>query len=283
MNIPLKDSNGLVLLSTVATARRLGLDNVGVITPQVGTNALYLPMVIEQVTTRYIDNLKFCLYDCRSALGKFFSRELDKNKREWESTLTNDPKHRFIVDYNADRLDKLLQRHIPRRVIFSPNNILSKLVLAILNTLTQYRPNGFQYFNGYEKDLIAKAYFTYRLVHLCMQAEQNGHNVMLETLRCRYTQSHDDDEQNKITACYDKMGEWQLPDSWASIAMRTKQLVDIVACDVPYDDKEQIRRYAIRVTKGAPLFNLLELKTEKEMQSIVDELQSFNIIEPKTN
>ena len=106
---------------------------------------------------------------------------------------------------------------------------------------------------------------------------------MRETLRCRYTQSHDDDEHKKIAACYDKMGEWQLPDSWANIAMRAKQLVDIVACDVPYDDKEQIRRYVLRATQGAPLFNLLELKTENEMQSIVDELQSFNIIEPKTN
>lgn len=283
MHIPLKHSGGLVILPTVATAMRLELDNYGDITPQVGINALYLPMALEEVTTRYIDNLKFCLYDCRTAFGKFFSRELDKRKREWESTLTTDPKHREVVRLNADRLDKLLQRHVPRRIIFSPDNILSKFILATLKTMTDYYPNGFQYFNGYEKDLIAKAYFTYRLVHLCVQAERNGHRIMRDTLRCRYAQSQSESERREISRCYDKMGEWKLPESWTWVAVRTKQLIEVVACGEEYDDKERLRKFVLDVSKDAPLTNLLEYNTEREMENIVEELQNFNIIEPKRN
>lgn len=283
MHIPLKHSGGLVILPTVATAMRLELDNYGDITPQVGTNALYLPMALEEVTTRYIDNLKFCLYDCKTKVGKFFSQELDKRKREWESTITTDPKHREVVKYNADRLDKLLQRHVPRRVIFSPNNYLSRFVLAALKTMTDYYPNGFKYFNGYEKDIIVKAYFTYRLVHLCIQAERNGCNIMCDTLRCRYAQCDDARERAEIDKCYNRLSEWEIPESWVWVAARTKQLVEVVACGEQYDDKERLRKFVLDVSKDAPLTNLLEYNTEQEMQNIIDELQHFNIIEPKRN
>ena len=66
-----------------------------------------VPIAIERVTARYIDNLKFCLCDCQTALGKYFSREIDKRKREWERTLRDNPEYRQTIERNTERLDEI--------------------------------------------------------------------------------------------------------------------------------------------------------------------------------
>ena len=105
MLVPIKESTRPVLIVTKATSMRLGLSNVGAITPQIGQDALYVPIAIERVTARYIDNLKFCLCDCQTALGKYFSREIDKRKRDWERTLRDNPEYRQTIERNTERLD----------------------------------------------------------------------------------------------------------------------------------------------------------------------------------
>lgn len=278
MLVPIKESTRPVLIVTKATSMRLGLSNVGAITPQIGQDALYVPIAIERVTARYIDNLKFCLCDCQTALGKYFSREIDKRKREWERTLRDNPEYRQTIERNTERLDTMLSKYVPRRVIYSSYNTLSRIAQIVLSTVAKHRPMGLSQLNrGYEKDLILKAYFTYRLVHLCMEAEGNAMGIIHETMRYRYATARTEAERKKIERIYNDSKEWEPPESWVYIAARCKQLVEVVASVKPYDDKKSITDYVDRVTAKGKMCEVLDAACESEISKLCKELTDFHV------
>ncbi len=276
MLVPIQESTRPVLIVTKATALRLGLSNTGVITPQVGQDALYIPLCIERVTARYIDNLKFCLYDCRTSLGKFFSREIDKRKREWERTLRDNPNYTGIIDTNTERIDRILTKYVPRRIVYTSSSTLSRFSQIVLSTVAKHRPKGLSQFNrGFENDLILKAYYTYRLVYLCMEAEGNAMSIIHETMRCRYAQAHSPEERKKIERIYNDSDEWEPPESWVYIAARCKQLVEVVACTTPYDERKSIVDYVDRVVAKGRMCEILDEGCEPEISILCIELTEY--------
>lgn len=147
--------------------------NLSNLTPQETRDILYIPLCLECVALNYLQHLRMMMFVPGSTEAKWLGRAIENNIREFDKALNNRgvKLNEPTLVQNTKRYDDLLVTIMPRKFIYKKDSPFSPYINAISNGIKEIAPNGLEYFNGYESDTMAKAYFCYRLIHLSLQAE----------------------------------------------------------------------------------------------------------------